>query len=227
MHAIGYTRVSTTEQGHNRNGLDAQQTAIAAFCAAAGVVLVHTHSEVVSGSVAPVYRPALTQAFADAARLSGVVVVSKLDRLSRDASDVLLMMKNRVRFITAEDGLDVDPMMLHMKAVFAEKERIMIGQRTKAALAALSARGVLLGCAQHKDPLATRAKAHASALVTMQAKADDFAGRVLPTIKALSSSGLTYSQIADTLNSTNTPTARNGKWNATTVCRVLKRANTA
>lgn len=227
MQVVGYKRVSTQEQGDSRNGLDGQEAAIQAFCATNRLTLVSTHSEVASGAVCPSARPVLQAAFGEADRLGATVVVSKLDRLSRDASDVLLMMKNRVRFITAEDGLDVDPMMLHMKAVFAEKERIMIGQRTKAALAALSARGVLLGCAQHKDPAATRAKMKASALVTMAAKADAFASRVVPMLTAMVSTGMTYAQVADALNSAKTPTARGGKWNATTVCRVLKRANTA
>jgi DNA invertase Pin-like site-specific DNA recombinase len=54
-------------------------------------------------------------------------------------------MANRVPFLVAEMGPNVDPFMLHLYASLAEKERSLISQRTKAALAAAKARGVKLG----------------------------------------------------------------------------------
>ncbi len=42
-------------------------------------------------------------------------------------------------------GPDVDPFVLHLYAALAEKERALIAQRTKAALAAVKAKGVALG----------------------------------------------------------------------------------
>ena len=55
------------------------------------------------------------------------------------------LMVHKVHCMVAELGPDVDPFMLHLFAALAEKERAMISQRTKAALAALKARGVKLG----------------------------------------------------------------------------------
>jgi DNA invertase Pin-like site-specific DNA recombinase len=49
-----------------------------------------------------------------------------------------------VPFVVAELGSDVDPFILHLFAALAEKERSMIATRTKAALAAAKARGVVL-----------------------------------------------------------------------------------
>lgn len=54
-------------------------------------------------------------------------------------------MQHRVPFIVAELGADTDPFMLHIYAALAEKERRLIGERTKAALQAAKARGVVLG----------------------------------------------------------------------------------
>ena len=54
-------------------------------------------------------------------------------------------MANRVPFLVAEMGPNVDPFMLHMYASLAEKERSLISQRTRDALAAAKARGVKLG----------------------------------------------------------------------------------
>jgi DNA invertase Pin-like site-specific DNA recombinase len=54
-------------------------------------------------------------------------------------------MAQRVPFIVAELGRDADPFMLHLYAALAEKERRLISERTKAALAAKKAQGAKLG----------------------------------------------------------------------------------
>ena len=46
------------------------------------------------------------------------------------------LMVQRVPFLVAELGADVDPFMLHVHAALAEKERRMVSERTRAALAA-------------------------------------------------------------------------------------------
>jgi DNA invertase Pin-like site-specific DNA recombinase len=73
------------------------------------------------------------------------VIVAKLDRLSRDVAFISGLMARGVLFIVAELGADVDPFVLHLYAALGEKERKLIGSRTKAALAALKAQGVVLG----------------------------------------------------------------------------------
>jgi DNA invertase Pin-like site-specific DNA recombinase len=50
-----------------------------------------------------------------------------------------------VAFIVAELGADADPFMLHLYAALAEKERHLIAERTRVALAARKAQGVKLG----------------------------------------------------------------------------------
>ena len=54
-------------------------------------------------------------------------------------------MAQRVPFIVAELGRDADPFMLHLYAALAEKERRLISERTKAALAIRKASGSKLG----------------------------------------------------------------------------------
>src|ERR1700720_109895 len=90
------------------------------------------------------------------------VIVAKLDRLSRDVHYISGLMKHRVPFIVAELGADTDPFMLHIYAALAEKERLMISQRTKAAMKAAKARGVTLGGLRDKGmELEREAKARA------------------------------------------------------------------
>ena len=69
----------------------------------------------------------------------------KLDRLSRDVHFISGLMAHRVPFLVAELGADVEPFMLHLHAALAERERKLISERTKAALAAATARGQTLG----------------------------------------------------------------------------------
>ncbi len=73
------------------------------------------------------------------------MVVAKLDRLSRDVAFIAGLMAQRVPFIVAELGADADPFMLDLYAALAEKERRLISERTKAALAARKGQGARLG----------------------------------------------------------------------------------
>jgi DNA invertase Pin-like site-specific DNA recombinase len=61
--------------------------------------------------------------------------VAKLDRLWRDVAFVAGLVAQRVPFIVVELGVDANPFMLHLYAALAEKERRLISERTKAALA--------------------------------------------------------------------------------------------
>ena len=146
--AIGYCRVSTAEQGKSGLGLDAQRTAIEAFCLREGLTIVQWYTEVQSGkrvSDTLDERPQLQAALAMGKTQKLPILVSRLDRLSRDVHFISGLMVQRVEFIACELGRVADPFMLHLFAALAEKERAMISQRTKAALAALKARGVKLG----------------------------------------------------------------------------------
>jgi hypothetical protein len=67
-------------------------------------------------------RPRLAADLAAAKASKCSIVVSKLDRLSRDVAFVAGLMAQRVPFIVAELGRDADPFMLHLYAALAEKD---------------------------------------------------------------------------------------------------------
>lgn len=220
MRAIAYYRVSTFKQGRSGLGLEAQETSVRAFCQREGLELIEELTEVESGKGfdALVMRPKLNQAFTLARKNQALVVVAKLDRLSRDVAFVTALMANqKVRFVVADLGLDADPMMIQMYAVLAERERKAISERTKAALAALKLRGVQLGNPRN------RAAAQANSVVQMKANADAFAERMLTLIGPMLDSGLSKQEIACRLNDLKIPTARNGTWHETTVRRIVRR----
>ena len=90
-------------------------------------------------------RPVLAAALNAAKAAKCFVLVAKLDRLSRDVAFVAGLMAQRVPFVVAELGRDADPFMLHLYAALAEKERRLISERTKHALAAKKTSGAKLG----------------------------------------------------------------------------------
>jgi DNA invertase Pin-like site-specific DNA recombinase len=127
-------------------------------------------------------------------------------------------MAHRVPFVVAELGSDVDPFILHLFAALAEKERALISTRTKAALAAAKARGVILGGPK-------LAQARKSAIASVRAAADHHAANVLPVIREIQRSGAqSLHQIADALNARGITTPRGGAWYAKSVSNVLARA---
>src|SRR4030095_4506286 len=106
-----------------------------------------------------------------------------------------VLMAQRVPFMVAELGRDADPFMLHLYAALAEKERRLIAERTKAALAAKKAAGAALGNPRNLD------EAGALGRVRLRADADEFAANVLPLLQELRASGARgYGYIASTLN---------------------------
>jgi DNA invertase Pin-like site-specific DNA recombinase len=135
------------EQGASGLGLEAQRTAISRFAEAEHYQIADTFTEVETGKGADALerRPQLAAAIKAARKAKCPVVVSKLDRLSRDVHFISGLMAQRVPFIVTELGADTDPFMLHIYAALAEKERRLISERTKAGLAAAKARGVKLG----------------------------------------------------------------------------------
>lgn len=215
--AFAYYRVSTREQGDSRNGLEAQAAAVATFAQGAGYVLQGEATEVASGGLPLPARPVLQRLLFQARHGKATVLVSKLDRLSRDVAFISGLMAQGVRFVVAELGDDVDPFVLHLYAALAEKERRLIGERTKAGLAQVKARGVALG-----NPINLPA-AGVLGRDVQRAQADAFAARMRPTIERMRASGMTIAQVAQELNDTGVPTARGGAWGATTVANMLSR----
>jgi DNA invertase Pin-like site-specific DNA recombinase len=217
---VGYVRVSTSQQGRSGLGIEAQQEALARFAVAEGFELVRTFIEVETGKGADALdrRPELAAALSEARRLRCSVAVAKLDRLSRDVHFISGLMAHRVPFVVAELGTDVDPFILHLFAALAEKERALISTRTKAALAAAKARGVILGGPK-------LAQARKTAIASVRAAADHHAANVLPVIRDIQRSGATsLHAIADALNARGITTPRGGAWYAKSVSNVLARA---
>jgi DNA invertase Pin-like site-specific DNA recombinase len=136
-----------------------------------------------------------------------------------DVAFVAGLMAQRVPFIVAELGVDADPFMLHLYAALAEKERRLISQRTRAALASKKAAGARLG-----NPTNILA-AGAVGRDTQVAEADRFAKAMRPLIAEIQAAGIVgFGSIAAVLNDRGIRTSRGARWHGSTVRNILDRS---
>jgi DNA invertase Pin-like site-specific DNA recombinase len=219
--AVAYYRVSTKQQQRSGLGIEAQRATVTRFADAERLTIVAEFVEIETGKGADALyrRPQLAAALAAARTAKCSVLVSKLDRLSRDVAFVSGLMAQRVPFIVAELGRDADPFMLHLYAALAEKERSLIAERTKAALASKRASGARLGNPNNLD--------HAGALgrAAQMAAADEFVSGLLPLVLAIRQTGAkTLEAMSQALNHRGIRTARGGQWRASSVANLFVRA---
>ena len=210
---IAYYRVSTDRQRRSGLGIEAQRAAVHRFAEAEGLEVLSEYEEAETGKGADALdrRPQLAAGLAAARLAKCPVVVSKLDRLSRDVAFVAGLMAQRVPFIVAELGADADPFMLHLYAALAEKERRLISERTRLALGAKKAAGARLGNPRNLNEAGARGRR------TLASEADRLAANVLPIVQELRAAGLkALGAIAAALNSRGVRTARGGRWHVST-----------
>lgn len=140
---IAYYRVSTKKQGL---GLDAQRNLVQQYAEQVGATIIDEFEEKESGKECD--RPTLNLAMATARKHRATLVVAKADRLSRDlsyAAQVFFKSGINVIALNLPEEAMSDRLMFGVYFGLAEQEAKLISQRTKAALAALKAKGVKLG----------------------------------------------------------------------------------
>jgi len=213
---VSYVRVSTARQGASGLGLEAQQAAVAGYLNGGDWELIAEYREVETGKGADALakRPQLRAALDACTKAKATLVIAKLDRLARNVHFVSGLIESGVDFVAA-DMPQANKVMIQMHSVMAEWERDQISARTKAALTAAKARGVVLGRAG-ADNLRPNVEARRRA-------ADAFAERLRPTLESMKARGLSQRAIADDLNSIGVPAANGGQWRLAQVQRVLFR----
>ena len=216
-HAVGLYRVSTAEQGRSGLGLDAQRTSVRAFVAAQGWTLVAEYEDVASGKDdrRPGFRAALTWC----RQLGATLVAVRLDRITRRAHTLSQLLEDGVS-LRAADMPGAEELMLRVYAAMAQKERELISERTRVALAAARARGVVLG-----GDRGWRPSVGPDATAAAQARrhsAERAVHRLALEVEAVRAEGVTgRAALARTLNERGVlPPAGRGTWTHTTVARV-------
>lgn len=214
---VAYFRVSTAKQGTSGLGLEAQEETVSRFINQSGGTLVESYTEVETGKGRDALskRPQLAAALTTCRKTRSRLVLAKLDRLSRNLHFISGLLEKNVDFICA-DSPTKDRFRIHLEACFAEEEARRISVRTKEALAAAKARGVVLGV--NGKVLAMKNGAAARA----------FAASISGTVADIREAGqTTIRAMTAELNRRGVPSARGGAWSTRTTHRLLKRLPSA
>jgi DNA invertase Pin-like site-specific DNA recombinase len=211
VRALGYIRVSTDEQVGSGLGLDAQRATLLAEAERRGWYLDLVVED--GRSAKDLNRPALVEALERLDRKQAdVMVVAKLDRLSRSVADFGGLLdragKRGWSVVCLDLGVDtttpVGEFTANVVASASQYERRLIGQRTREALAVKRAQGVRLG--------------RPSVLPAV----------VVGRIVAEQRSGRSFRAIAAGLTADGVPTARGGAtWSSSSVQSVLRSQDAA
>jgi DNA invertase Pin-like site-specific DNA recombinase len=227
---VAYYRVSTKRQGASGLGLEAQKAAVQRYLDGGKWTLRAEFTEVESGKDDK-NRPQLQEALGECDLTGATLIISRLDRLSRDVEFLAKLQKSSVKF-KAVDMPEATHLTVHIMAAMAQHEREAISKRTKEALAVAKAKGIKLGA-----PRVTKAFRQASekgwrkSVAVRREKADTFATRLDPILKKWQAEAktkgitLTQEKIAHALNKRGirTPRGMVGKWTQARVSRVLSR----
>lgn len=236
MKAVAYYRVSTAAQGRSGLGLDAQKSAVDDLVRQRDLALLAEFTEVESGKRNA--RPQLAAALNQAKLTGAVLVIAKLDRLSRNAAFLLALRDSGVRFIAA-DIPDANDLTIGVLAVIAQAEREAISRRTKEALAIIKQRLAdgqqytssrsgrqlsRLGNPNGSQALLRAGKGNYAASAALISQANSGATGLASVVQAMVAEGFcSASQLARELNRRNILTPRNAKWHPSSARNLLRR----
>lgn len=219
--AIGYARVSTTDQAQEGISLEAQAAKIQAYAVLNDLDLVEIIEDA-GKSGKDTNREGIQKALAliESGEVKAIIVY-KLDRLSRKVVDTLTLIerveKASSAFHSIQEKVDthsaIGKFFLTITAAFAEMERNVISERTKDALSYKKSQGAYLGAVPYGYQL------EGEELTEDQPETES-----IETILAMRQAGATFQAIATHLNEKGISTKRDRKWYPTTVKNVIERA---
>lgn len=217
---ISYLRVSTQKQGEDGYGIIGQRKIVLDYVNSVDGLIMNEYVEVESGRKNN--RVELEKALAECKKINATLVISKLDRLGRNAAFLISLAESCVKFIAVDNQeLGKNKLLLCVMAGMAEMEAEAIRTRVKEALAVAKAKGVVLGGWR-----GTEEQAKSVSAKMVQGHKERAAERVKAAMvhinKVISDTGITsYNFIATELNKRGILTDRNCKWYSGSVKQVM------
>ncbi|WP_417356204.1 recombinase family protein [Flavobacterium sp.] len=216
---VAYYRVSRKEQGESGLGLAAQKSAVEKFVQSQGGIMEASYTEVETGT-SKRKRVEIHKAIQRAKDEIAVLVIAKLDRLSRNVGFVSSLLDANVEFV-AVDMPSANNFTIHIFAAMAQQEAELISLRTTHALAELKKKGVLLG---KPENLTIEARQRGVEVIKVNAQNNDRNRQALSVISTCKEKGMTYRQIANHLNELNYQTRYGKKFFPSTVHQLLNKS---
>ena len=206
-------RVSTHLQGAEGHGVAAQRRDIQLFLNSLQEIpeVVAEFVEVESG--AKETRPVLEEALRICREQKVSLLVQKVDRITRDLEVLARIVKDPEVKLRVASLPNADNFQIHLFGCLAAQEREFISTRTKAALAAAKAKGVVLGNPQLAEMNRTRKR-----------MSRQFADQHSNLIWSLRNKGRTLREICEVLNDAGISTAKGGAFHPVQVTRILRRS---
>jgi len=208
-------RVSTHSQGEDGLGIAAQRRDIALFLQQhPEATVLKELVEVESGGKELRDRPVLQEALTLCRKHKAVLLVQKVDRITRDMEVLARIVKDPQVNLKVASLPNADNFQIHLFGCLAAQEREFISTRTKAALAECKARGIRLGNPRLAELNRTRKQ-----------QARQFADQHSNLIQSLRNKGRTLREICDVLNDAGMKTAQGSMFHPIQVHRILRRSN--
>ena len=207
-----YKRISVAKSGGiDSNGIAAQQRDIDLYLSTQNnPEVIGSFTDVMSGAKSD--RPELTKAL-DLCRKTGAYCLSqKVDRLSRDVEFIARLVKDKSVNIRIANLPNADNFQIHLFACLGAQEREFVSLRTKAALREWKV----------KNPDRKLGNPNiASINKKRKYKARKFADGISNVVMPLRKRGMTYQQIANTLNDMKLTTPKGNKFYPSQVKNVI------
>ena len=212
---VTYFRVSTVRQGLSGLGLDAQRQTVTQFLLGSPRTVLTEFVEIETGKGANALdrRPQLRLALELCRKSGATLLIAKLDRLARNVHFVSGLMESKVKFVAC-DLPEANQLTIHIMAAFAEHEARRISERTRDALAAAKARGVVLGTT---GPV--NLKRHTQ---ERQDAARAFQARLNPVLDGFVAQGLSRRVMVSRLNDLGVKASMGGAWSLGQVQRLFR-----
>ena len=211
---VAYFRVSTQRQGASGLGLAAQRTSVNGYIYNRGEIVAE-FTDVESGKKNN--RPQLLEAIAHCKERGGVLLIAKLDRLTRNVAFIFTLRDSGVEFVCA-DMPEANTLTIGVMATMAQHEREVIGDRTRKALAEKKRAGFVLG---KPENLTLEAVQKGLQVRQQNAREHENNRRAAALATSLRESNRSWSEVARMLNEYGFRTRRGKQFQAVQVQRII------
>lgn len=212
---IAYYRVSTQRQGQTGLGLDAQRSSVLSFLNSRKLIAEYTDIETGKND----NRPQLLKAIELSKQTNSILLIAKLDRLSRNLTFVSTLMDAKAKFICC-DMPDANELTIHIFGALAQWERKKISQRTSDAMFQLKKRGAKLGTPEN---FTDNVRKMGPAKMTEKANSNPNNQKAQKLINLLVANGKSLRQVASELNEAGFKTSKDNQFGPEQVRRLISK----